>query len=51
MFSLPLTDGKLLNIELYPRNAFLSINSALNVGLSVWRIAKAHNKMLFIMYM
>ena len=51
MFSLPLTDGILLNIELYSCNAFLSINSTLNLGLSIWWIAKAHNKMHFIMYM
>lgn len=51
MFSLPLVDGTLLNIELYSCNAFLSINSTLNVGLSIWWIAKAHNKMHFIMYM
>lgn len=36
MFSLPLMDGVLLNIELYSCNAFLSINSTLNVGLSIW---------------
>lgn len=51
MFSLPLMDGVLLNIELYSCNAFLSINSTLNIGLSIWWIAKAHNKMHFIMYM
>lgn len=51
LFSLPLIDGILLNIELYSCNAFLSINSTLNVGLSIWWIAKAHNKVHFIMYM
>lgn len=51
MFSLPLIDGILLNIELYSCNAFLSINSTLNIGLPIWGIAKAHNKMHFIMYM
>lgn len=51
MFSLPLIDSIFLNIELYPSNAFLPINSALSTGLSIWWIAKAHNKMHFIMYM
>lgn len=51
LFSLPLIDGILLNIELYSCSAFLSINSTLNVGLSIWWIAKAYNKVHFIMYM
>lgn len=51
VFSLPLIDSIFLNIELYPSNALLPINSALSTGLSIWWIVKAHNKMHFIMYM
>lgn len=51
MFSLPLIDSIFLNIELYSSNAFLSINSTLSTGLPIWWIARAHNKMHFIMYM